>query len=119
LGDRPREPRAFLAGFYELAGRRVDLPDVLPADMLQGAHALIVQRGPWEAQPSFSKIMQPELRALVVSGGWSTVFERVCDVDAERLGAARSVYQGAGHNVQNADGFNAGLLRFLSSKPRA
>ena len=59
--------------------------------------------------------MRPELRALVVSGGWSTVFESVCDVVAERLGAARSVYQGAGHNVQNADGFNAGLLDHLSS----
>ena len=109
----PRDPRAFLAGFYELAGRRVDLPNVLPADLLQGAHALIVQRGPWEAQPSFSKILQPELRTLVVSGGWSPVFETVCDVVAERLGGVRSVYRGAGHNVQNADGFNRGLLRFL------
>jgi pimeloyl-ACP methyl ester carboxylesterase len=111
----PREPRAFLAGFYEVAGRRVDLPDVLPADLLQGAHALIVQRGPWEARPSFSKIMQRELRTLVLSGGWSPVFEKVCDALAERLSAERSVYPGAGHNVQNADGFNAGLLRFLQS----
>jgi pimeloyl-ACP methyl ester carboxylesterase len=109
----PREPRAFLAGFYELAERRVDLPDVLPPDLSQGAHALIVQRGPWEAQPSFSKITRGDLRALVVSGGWSPVFESVCDIVAERLGATRGVYQGAGHNVQNADGFNAGLLRFL------
>jgi pimeloyl-ACP methyl ester carboxylesterase len=109
----PREPRAFLAGFYELAGRRPDLPEVLPADLLQGVQALIVQRGPWEAQPSLSKLRERGLRALVVSGGWSPVFETVCDVVAERLGAERSVYDGAGHNVQHAPGFNAGLLAFL------
>jgi pimeloyl-ACP methyl ester carboxylesterase len=108
-----REPRAFLAGFYELAGRRLDLPDVLPADLLQGAQALIVQRGPWEAQPPFSKLSERGFRTLVVSGGWSPVFETVCDVVAERLAAERSIYHGARHNVQNAPGFNAGLLGFL------
>jgi pimeloyl-ACP methyl ester carboxylesterase len=108
-----REPRTFLAGFYELAGRRLDLPDVLPADLLQGAQALIVQRGPWEAQPAFARLTGRGVRTLVVSGGWSPVFETVCDVVAERLGAERSVYHGAGHNVQNAPGFNDGLLGFL------
>jgi pimeloyl-ACP methyl ester carboxylesterase len=108
-----REPRTFLAGFYELTGRRVDLPDVLPADLLQGAQALIVQRGPWEAEPAFSTLRRRDFRALVVSGGWSPVFETVCDVVAERLDAERSVYHGAGHNVQNAPGLNARLLGFL------
>jgi pimeloyl-ACP methyl ester carboxylesterase len=109
----PQEPRAFLAGFYELAGRPVDLPHVLSADLLQGAQALIVQRGPWEAHPSFSRLRKSGFRALVVSGGWSRVFESVCDVVAERLGAERCVYAGAGHNVQTAPGFNAGLSAFL------
>jgi pimeloyl-ACP methyl ester carboxylesterase len=109
----PQEPRAFLAGFYELAGRPVDLPDVLPADLLQGAQALIVQRGPWEAQPSLLNLRRSGLRALVVSGGWSPVFETVCDVVAEQLEAERCVYDGAGHNVQNAPGFNVGLSTFL------
>jgi pimeloyl-ACP methyl ester carboxylesterase len=85
-----REPRAFLAGFYELAGRQLDLPDVLPADLLQGAQALIVQRGPWEAQPAFSRLTGRGIRTLVASGGWSPVFETVCDVVAERLGARAS-----------------------------
>jgi hypothetical protein len=34
-------------------------------------------------------------------------------VVAERLGAERCVYAGAGHNVQTAPGFNAGLSAFL------
>jgi hypothetical protein len=109
----PQEPRAFLAGFSELAGRPVDLPDVLPADLLQGAQALIVQRGPWEAQPSLLNLRRSGFRALVVSGGWSHVFETVCDVVAEQLGAERCVYDGAGHNVQYAPGFNVALSAFL------
>jgi pimeloyl-ACP methyl ester carboxylesterase len=109
----PREPRAFLAGFYELAGRPVDLPEVLPADLLQGAQALIVQRGPWEARPSFSKLRESGFHGLVVSGGWSPIFESVCDVVADQLGAERRVYPGAGHNVQDAPGFNAALSAFL------
>jgi hypothetical protein len=39
----------------------------------------------------------------------------VCDVVQERLAAERKVLTGAGHNVQNAQGFNEGLLSFLTS----
>jgi len=51
---------------------------------------------------------------LVVSGGWSPVFETVCDIVEERLGAERRVYCGAGHNVQKAAEFNDGLLSLLT-----
>jgi hypothetical protein len=51
-----------------------------------------------------------------LSGGWSTVFEKVCDVVEERLAAERTVLPGAGHNVQDAPGFNEGLLSFLSAQ---
>jgi len=92
--DGPSDPRAFLSGFYALAGRHVDLPDRLPPALEQGAQALIVQRGPWEAQPPLSTLAASPYPKLVVSGGWSPIFETVCDVVEERLGAERRVYHG-------------------------
>jgi pimeloyl-ACP methyl ester carboxylesterase len=112
--DGPSDPRAFLSGFYALAGRQVDLPDPLPPELEQGAQALMVQRGPWEAQPPLSTLATSPYPKLVVSGGWSPIFETVCDFVEERLGAERRVYHGAGHNVQKAPGFNEGLLSFLA-----
>jgi pimeloyl-ACP methyl ester carboxylesterase len=112
----PSDPREFLSGFYALSERQVELPDPLPPELEQGARALIVQRGPWEAQPPLSTLATCPYRKLVVSGGWSTVFEKVCDVVEERLAAERTVLPGAGHNVQDAPGFNEGLLSFLSAQ---
>ena len=51
---------------------------------------------------------------LVVSGGWSPVFEYRLRHVEERLGAERRVYCGAGHNVQKAAEFNEGLLSLLT-----
>jgi pimeloyl-ACP methyl ester carboxylesterase len=111
--DRPSDPRAFLSGFYALAERHVELPDPLPLELEQGAKALMAQRGPWEAQPPLSALAACSYPKLVVSGGWSRVFEKVCDVVEKRLAAERKVLPGAGHNVQAAPGFNEALLRFL------
>lgn len=109
----PSDLLEFLTGFYALAGRNVELPDPLPPELEQGAQALIVQRGPWEAQPSLATLAARSYPKLVVSGGWSPIFDTVCDVVEEGLGAERRVYLGAGHNVQKAPGFNNGLLTFL------
>ena len=110
----PREPRAFLAGFYAVvAGRDVALPDPLPPDLEHGARALMVERGPWEAEPPLGPIAAAPYRKLVVSGGWSPAFEAVCDALAEALEAERAVVPGAGHNAQAAPGFNERLAAFL------
>lgn len=114
----PSDPRAFLSGFYALSGRDVELPDPLPPDLEQGAQALIVQRGPWEAEPPLGMLAAHVYPKLVVSGGWSPVFEKVCDVLQERLAAQRRIVPGAGHNVQRAPGFNEALLSFLSVRGR-
>jgi pimeloyl-ACP methyl ester carboxylesterase len=111
--DGPSETRAFLSGFYALSGRDVELPEPLPPDLEQGAQALTVQRGPWEAKPPLAKLAAEPYPKLVVSGGWSPVFEKVCDVLEKRLAAERTVIRGAGHNVQRAPGFNDALLSFL------
>ena len=110
----PSEPRAFLVGFSSLvSGRQVDLPDPLPPELEQGAAALQVERGPWEANPPLAEIAAMLYPKLVVSGGWNPAFDAVCDVLERRLGAQRKVFPGAGHHVQAAPGFNEGLLEFL------
>ena len=115
----PSDPRAFLGGFYALVGRHVELPDPLPPELEQGAQALIVQRGPWEAEPPLKTLAARSYPKLVLSGGWSPVFEKVCDLIAERLVAERKVLSGAGHNVQQAPVFNENLLSFLIPSARA
>lgn len=99
--EGPREPRAFLVAFYaEVAGRAVDLPDPLPPNQYQGAQILMIERGPWEAQPPLEALRAAPFPKLVVSGGWSAPFDAVCDVLEERLHAERTVLAGMGHNPQ-------------------
>jgi pimeloyl-ACP methyl ester carboxylesterase len=97
--DGPRDPRAFLAAFYaEVAGREVSLPDPLPPAQHQGAETLMVERGPWEADPPLDVLRAAPFPKLVVSGGWSAAFDAVCAVLEHRLDAERAVLPGMGHN---------------------
>lgn len=99
--DGPREPRAFLVAFYAaVAGHEVELPDPLPPNMYQGAQMLMVERGPWEAEPPLDELRAAPFPKLVVSGGWSPAFDAVCDVLEERLAAERALIPGMGHNPQ-------------------
>ncbi|HEX2272272.1 MAG TPA: hypothetical protein VHG90_00170, partial [Acidimicrobiales bacterium] len=48
---------------------------------------------------------------LVVSGGHSAGFDAICDDLAERIGAAREVVEGAGHEIQcTGEPINEALL---------
>jgi len=49
----------------------------------------MIERGPWEARPPLDELGAASFAKLVVSGGWSTAFDAVCDVLEERLHAAR------------------------------
>jgi pimeloyl-ACP methyl ester carboxylesterase len=109
----PREPRAFLAGFLERVGSAVTLPDPLPPELEQGARTLMVERGPWEAEPPLAELAAAPFPKLVVSGGHSAAFDAVCDVLERELAAERAVLAGAGHTVQRAPGFNETLESFL------
>jgi hypothetical protein len=53
--------------------------------------------------------------ALVASGGHSEAQERICDRLADKLGAQREVFRGAGHFVQEAPGFGARLEGHLKA----
>lgn len=111
----PSEPRAFLAAFYaEVAGRAVELPDPLPPEQYQGAQILMVERGPWEAQPPLAELRDAAFPKLVVSGGWNPAFDAVCDVLEDQLNAERAVVPGMGHNPQLlGQPFNDVLRDFL------
>lgn len=111
----PREPRPFLAGFFELIGvHGVELRDPLPPAIDQGARTLMVERLPMEADPPLEELAPAPFPKLVFSGGHNPAAEAVCDVLVERLGAERAVLPGAGHVVQRAPGFNARLIDFLA-----
>jgi pimeloyl-ACP methyl ester carboxylesterase len=110
----PDDPRAFLAAFLERVGSaRGELPDPLPPDLEQGARTLMVERGPWEAEPPLEALGAAPFRKLVVSGGHSRAFEAICDALAEGLGAERATCSGAGHAIARAEGFRELLERFL------
>jgi pimeloyl-ACP methyl ester carboxylesterase len=109
------EPAVFLSEFSSLIiGRRIPATMELPPDVEQGVRTLMVERGPWEADPPLEALARVPFPKLVVSGGHSAAFEAVCDVLVERLGAERAVLPGAAHNAQRAPGFNELLLERLT-----
>ncbi len=118
--EGPNEPRAFLVAFYaEVAGRAVELPDPLPPEQYQGAQILMIERGPWEAEPPLGHLRDAPFPKLVVSGGWSAPFDAVCDVLEKRLDAERVVLPGMGHNPQLlGQPFNDALRNFLRRTER-
>ena len=109
-------PAKFLHGFYELvAGRGVPpFAEPMEPDLEQGARALMVERGPWEAVPPFAAIRAAGYPVLAVSGGWNRVFDCVLDVIAAELSAERATAAGEGHGAQDAPAFNAILRDFLT-----
>lgn len=115
----PADPRAFLAAFLERVGSdRGELPDPLPPDLEQGARTLMVERGPWEADPPLDALAGTPFPKLVVSGAHNDAFEAICDVLAERLGAERASCPGAGHAIAHAPGFTELLSLFLQRAER-
>jgi len=61
------------------------------------------------------QVAAADIPALVISGGHSAAFEKVCDVLAGALGAERAVISGYGHAPQQSgEPFNTCLERFWS-----
>ena len=108
------KPPAFLGEFSSrVIGRRVPPSMELPPDVEQGVRTLMVERGPWEADPPLEALARARFPKLVVSGAHSAAFDAVCDALEERLGAERAVLPGAAHNAQQAPGFNDRLAAFV------
>jgi pimeloyl-ACP methyl ester carboxylesterase len=117
--DATSDTEAFLRRFLEAVGSRFDPPTPLPPDLAQGAQALIVERGPWEAEIPLDTLAAASFPKLVVSGAHHPAFDAICDVLERELGAERAVFQGYGHAVQLHPEFNALLAGFVERAGRS
>jgi pimeloyl-ACP methyl ester carboxylesterase len=113
-------PEVFLRLFRSGVGSANETPGRLPVWLARGVRLLKSERPPWEAEIPLGRLAGAGFRALVISGGHSRVFEKVCDVVAERLGAERAVISGRGHTIPSTgDPYNARLERHLLASERA
>ena len=108
------EPEVFLRRFLEAVGSGFDPPSPLPPELEQGARALAVERGPWEANIPLDALAATRFPKLVVSGAHHEAFDRICDVLERRLSAERVVLPGYGHVVQRHPDFNDILADFVA-----
>jgi pimeloyl-ACP methyl ester carboxylesterase len=107
------EPEVFLQRFLEAVGSPLDLPSPLPPDLEQGAQALLVERGPWEAAIPLDDLAAAAFPKLVVSGAHLRAFDVICDGLERELEAERVVLPGYGHVAQRHPDFNATLADFV------
>ena len=107
------DPESFLRRFLVAVGSAFDPPNPLPPDLAQGAQALAVERGPWEAEIPLATLASTTFPNLVVSGAHHPAFDAICDVLERELPAERVVLPGYGHVVQLHPEFNERLTDFV------
>ena len=108
------DPETFLRLFLTAVGSDFDPPSPLPPALEQGARALALERGPWEADIPLGRLRHLGLPTLVVSGAHHPAFDAICDVLERELAAERLVVPGHGHNPQLSPAFTAALLDFVA-----
>ena len=110
----PRDdPEAFLRGFLDAVGSAWHPPSPLPTDLEQGARALVVERGVWEAEIPLDVLREAPFPKLVVSGAHHLAFEAICDVLERELPAERALLPGVGHTLARHPDFNRVLADFV------
>jgi pimeloyl-ACP methyl ester carboxylesterase len=107
------DPETFLRRFLAAVGSQFDPPTPLPPELEQGARALAVERGPWEADVPLEELATATFPKLVVSGAHQAAFDAICDVLERDLPAERVVLPGYGHVVQRHPQFNDRLADFV------
>jgi pimeloyl-ACP methyl ester carboxylesterase len=110
---RSDDPEAFLRRFLAAVGSSFDPPSPLTPELEQGARALMVERGPWEASIPLAALAAAPFPKLVVSGAHHTAFDAICEVLERELAAERLVLPGFGHAAQLHPEFNAALAAFV------
>jgi pimeloyl-ACP methyl ester carboxylesterase len=109
------EPLEFLQAFRGGVGSTHATPAELGGELLRGAHLLMHERPPWQADPPFDALANQAFPKLVISGGHSPVFDAVCDRVANRIAAGRAVISGRGHTIPaNGELYNDLLHTFLT-----
>lgn len=107
------DPEAFLRKFLTAVGSSFDPPSPLPPAVEQGARALAVERGTWEAEIPLGALAVAPFPKLIVSGAHHPALDAICDVLERELRAERLVLAGCGHTVQRHPDFNAALVDFI------
>ena len=115
--SRDNEPEAFLRRFLTAVGSKFVPPSPLPAELEQGARALMVERGPWEAEIPLDALAAAPFPKLVVSGAHHPAFDAICDTLERALEAERVVLPGYGHAAQRHPDFNMRLADFVERAP--
>jgi pimeloyl-ACP methyl ester carboxylesterase len=111
---RELEPLDFLRAFRGGVGSTHETPEQLQGELLAGAELLMRERPPWEADPPLGQLREARFPKLVISGRHSPVFEAICDVVAERIGARRERIVGRGHTIPSAgEPYNELLAGFM------
>jgi pimeloyl-ACP methyl ester carboxylesterase len=92
----------------------------LPIELLEEATALVpvFRRGRpyFDADVPTAEVARGDYPKLVVSGGYDAGWEALCSELAARIGAERSVIEGAGHEIQfTGDPLNERLLELWRS----
>ena len=91
----------WVVGFLKAVGSD---PDEFPPEFLAAALPLVPVlrhgRPIWTAELPLDELAAATFPKLVVSGGHSAGFDAICDDLAERIGASRTVVEGAGHEIQ-------------------
>lgn len=111
------DPEALLRQFLSAVGSPFDPPSPLTPELAQGAQALAVERGPWEAEIPLGRLAAAAFPKLVVSGAHHPALDAICDVLEREVSAERLVLPGYGHVVQLHPDFNERLADFLEPGP--
>jgi pimeloyl-ACP methyl ester carboxylesterase len=119
LWDRDLPDENWLVSFLEAVGSN---PDALPPELIAAAVPLVplLRRGRpvWELEPPLADLAPAAFPKVVVSGGHSAGFDAICDDLAERIGASRTVVEGAGHEIQfTGRPLNEALLALWRTAP--
>ncbi len=114
LGDRE-----FLEAFLSLVGAPAEeFPEEMLDHWARQVGPLRRGREPWEVDPPLDELAAAPFPKLVVSGGHHRAFDAACDELEQRIGADRTVIEGAGHEVQmTREPFNQALLELWGSTP--
>ena len=112
------DPEIFLRRFLHAVGSRFDPPSPLPPDLAQGAQALQVERGPWEAVIPLEELAATSFPKLVVSGAHHPAFDAICDVLERQLPAKRVVLAGYGHVAQLHPACNEAIADVVAKASR-
>ena len=113
------DPRDFVHLFRTGVGSAHATPERMPEWLARGAGHVMEERPPWDSELPLDALTAAPFPKLVISGRHSPVFETVCDVLAERIGAERETASGRGHSIPLVgERYNALLEGFLTRAER-